>query len=135
MIHLGLYLLMCFSGRWWVCVCCCMCVCLADNEEALCLLIMTSWLWQKLEKMPEVLGWSSSVVHVCARVCVCVCVCVTFPGLTESSWALVNESQSIKDKNKTWPPAIWSRGQAIWLLPAHCSLCVNDVRWAEGAHV
>lgn len=38
-----------------------------------------------------------------ARVCTCVrlCVCVTVPGLTESSWALVNESQSIKDKNKT----------------------------------
>lgn len=124
-----------------VCMCVCvvvrLCMCVSmggggDNEEALCLFVMTSWLWQKLEKMPGVSERNSSAWRKCEFVSVCV-----RPWATGVLLGFVNESQTVKDKNKTWPTAIWSRGQAIWLLPAHWCLCVKamGVRgWGE-AHL
>lgn len=64
--------------------------------------------------MPEVSERNSSAW----RKCECACLSLGYsgpPGLCE-------RKSNRQRQNKTWPPAIWSRGQAIWLLPARWCL-------------
>ncbi len=102
-----------------VCVCVCVCACVhacavvrmcvfvwtvGGNEEALCLFIMTSWLWQKLEKMPGVSEWNSSAWRKCEFVSVCVCVCPSLghrspPGLCERKSNRQRQKQNLTNSN------------------------------------
>lgn len=106
LVSSSVLVLMCLTMK-LVCMSACtvarVCVCVKEtvwtraDEEALCLLIMTSWSWQKLEKMPEVSEWNSSACYKSTHVCMCVC-----PWAIRVLLDFVNESQTVKDK-KTKP--------------------------------